>query len=64
MSEPDKYLPFNRRELIERCEALEAALAKEKGGWDAFYKLRRSVGEERYSGMAGEVTASETKAND
>jgi hypothetical protein len=39
---------------------LEAALAKEKGGWDAFYKLRKSVGEDRYPGMTAEVTASET----
>lgn len=26
MSEPEKYLPMNRTELIARCEALEAAL--------------------------------------
>jgi hypothetical protein len=42
------------REL--RIGELEAALAKEKGGWDAFYKLRKSVGEDRYPGMTAEVT--------
>jgi hypothetical protein len=35
--------------LRERIRDLEAALAKEKGGWDAFYKLRKSVGEDRLS---------------
>ena len=42
--------------LRERIRDLEAALAKEKGGWDAFYKLRKSVGEDRYPGMTAEVT--------
>lgn len=48
--------------LSKRMSELEAALTKEKGGWDAFYKLRRSVGEDRYPGMTGEVTAKETPA--
>lgn len=46
--------------LVAENKALAADLAKEKGGWDAFYKLRRSVGEDRYPGMTGEVTAPET----
>lgn len=46
---------------IDRIGKLEAALAKEKGGWDAFYKLRKSVGEDRYPGLTGEMTASETR---
>lgn len=44
-------------QLLRRIGELEESLAKEKGGWDAFYKLRRSVGEDRYPGMTEEVTA-------
>jgi hypothetical protein len=40
-----------------RIRELEAELAKEKGGWKAFYKLRKAVGEARYPGMIAEVTA-------
>lgn len=41
-----------------RIAQLEAELAKEKGGWDAFYKLRKSVGEERYPHLTGDIKAS------
>jgi len=30
------------------------------GGWDAFYKLRKAVGEDRYPGMNGEIHAADT----
>lgn len=47
-----------RGKLLNRVAELETALANEKGGWDAFYKLRKSVGEGRYPGVTGEVKAS------
>lgn len=46
--------------LQERNSILRVDLAKEKGGWDAFYKLRKAVGEDRYPGMTGEVKATDT----
>ncbi len=45
----------HRSVLLEYVAVLEKALAKEKGGWDAFYRLRKSVAEARYPGMTNEV---------
>jgi len=41
------------KDLLAHAEALEAQAV---AGWDAFYKLRKAVGEDRYPGMTGEVT--------
>jgi len=49
--------------MATRIAQLEAALAKEKGGWDAFLKLRKSVAERDFPGMTAEVTAQETKGD-
>jgi hypothetical protein len=57
-----RYLALDVLKARARIRELEAALAKEKGGWDAFYKLRKSVGENRYPGMTAEVTTQDRGA--
>ena len=49
------------RQLRDRIAELEAELAKERGGWDAFLKLRKSVAGRDFPGLTGEIRTSDAE---
>jgi hypothetical protein len=52
--EPEKYLPFNRTELIARCEALEAELTEARKPLEAYLEFWK---DRRIAALEAQLTA-------
>lgn len=55
LADPD--MPWTRSHVEDLINQIETLTKQRDEGWDAFYKLRKAVGEERYPGMTGKVRA-------
>ena len=53
----DETMAWTRWHVEELINDIERLMKQRDEGWDAFYKLRKSVAEEKYPGMTGVVRA-------
>lgn len=56
----DESMPWTRPHIESLIEQIETLTKQRDEGWQAFYKLRKTVAEEKYPGMTGTVHAHET----